>query len=37
MSEIPKKVDKINSWFESLSHDLNWINIPDSELSYESI
>ena len=29
MSESLKKVDEINRWFESLSHDLTRINIPD--------
>ena len=36
LSESPKKVNEIYSWFESLSHELIRINIPDS-LSLESI
>ena len=37
LSESPKKVNDISSWFESLIHELIRINIPDSYLSHESI
>ena len=37
LTEGPKNVNEINSWFESLSQDLTRINIPDSPLSHESI
>ena len=36
-SENTKKVNEISIWFESLSHDLIRINIPESFLSHESI